>query len=99
MKRRRLQALFLVAFLGIDAIGLYASFQTAFVTRFHWAPFLRHYPITKGYPGYAIYKQALYILLPIWLLVFYYIGAYKEHFISAYDELVRVVKGIFLCAL
>jgi exopolysaccharide biosynthesis polyprenyl glycosylphosphotransferase len=87
-----------LAFFVVDACALIAAFETAFFTRFHWDPFLRVFPITKGYPGPAIYHQALYALLPMWLAVFFYVGAYKETFVTAYDELARVLKAILLCS-
>jgi exopolysaccharide biosynthesis polyprenyl glycosylphosphotransferase len=99
MQRRRLEAGILLGLFILDGLGLGFAFHAAFLTRFHWDLFLRHFPITKGYPGYTIYQQALFVLLPVWLLVFYYLHLYKEPFISAYDELVRVVKGVVFCTL
>jgi exopolysaccharide biosynthesis polyprenyl glycosylphosphotransferase len=35
----------------------------------------------------------------MWLLVFFYLGFYRDVLFSAYDELVLVMKGVILCAL
>lgn len=35
----------------------------------------------------------------MWLLVFFYLGFYRDVLLSAYDELVLVLKGVILCAL
>src|SRR5882672_1681138 len=99
MKRPFLRTGMVMCFLLLDACALVLAFEAAFSTRFHLHSFLTHFPLTKGYPGSAIYHQALYALLPMWLLVFYYVGNYKETFVSAYDELIRVIKGVILCSL
>ncbi|OGR89155.1 MAG: hypothetical protein A2992_09820 [Elusimicrobia bacterium RIFCSPLOWO2_01_FULL_59_12] len=99
MKRRSLQAGLGAIFFVLDACALVAAFETAFFTRFHWEFFLGFFPVTKGYPGAAIYHQALLALLPLWLVVFFYMGAYKEPFVSAYDEFIRIFKGVVLCSL
>src|SRR6185437_8333890 len=54
---------------------------------------------TKGIPPAALYHQALGALLPMWLCVFFYFGLYREGMLSAYDELVQVLKAVFFCAL
>src|SRR5258706_10540532 len=99
MTRRQLRIAMLLSFFLLDAVGLVFAFEAAFSTRFHFTPFLKLFPITKGYPGPTIYHQALIVLLPMWLMVFYYLGAYKETFVTAYDELVRVIKGVIFCSL
>jgi exopolysaccharide biosynthesis polyprenyl glycosylphosphotransferase len=99
MRRPSLRTGILLSFLLLDAGGMILAFQTAFFTRFHFAPFLSIFPITKGYPGWAIYQQALYTLLPMWLVVFFYIGNYKEPFVTVYDELIRLIKGVVFCSL
>src|SRR5258707_9969933 len=99
MRRRYLRTGVLAGFLILDACGFVLAFNLAFFTRFHWGPFLALFPVTKGYPGPAIYHQALYTLLTIWLIVFSYMGAYKELFVSGYDELVRILKGVIVCSL
>jgi exopolysaccharide biosynthesis polyprenyl glycosylphosphotransferase len=99
MRRRYLQLLIVSGFFIVDACSLIAAFQAAFSTRFHWPAFVAVFPVTKGFPAPEIYRQALLALLPIWLLVFFYVGAYKETFVTAYDEWVRVVKAVLLCSL
>ena len=55
--------------------------------------------MTKGIPHAAIYHQTLLALVPVWVLVFFHVGFYREITASAYDEFIRVLKGIILCTL
>lgn len=57
------------------------------------------FPPLKGIPEFSLYQQTLWALLPMWLLVFFYLGFYREMLLGAYDELIFVLKGVFLCAL
>ncbi len=99
MRRRQIRTGVSAGFFILDATALGIAFEVAFRTRFYMGPFLNIFPVTKGNPGSAIYQQALYILLPIWLLVFFYTGAYRELFQSAYDEMARLMKAVVICAL
>jgi exopolysaccharide biosynthesis polyprenyl glycosylphosphotransferase len=99
MGRSRLKTLFTFSLFCLDASALVLAFQGAFALRFHAQWFLRLWPATKGFPSPALYNRSLLAFLPMWLLVFFYMGCYKENPISAYDELVRVVKGVVLCSL
>jgi len=83
----------------MDACAFVLAYQSAFLTRFHSELFLHHFPVTKGMPDIHIYHQALIVLLPVWLFVFYYIGIYKEPIQYIYDEVIRIVKGVLLGAL
>ncbi len=46
-----------------------------------------------------LYQRSLWALLPMCVMVFFYLGFYREVLLSAYDELILVLKGVFLCAL
>src|ERR1035437_1296438 len=83
----------------MDACALILAFQTAYWTRFSCPAFGAFFPPWKGIPEYSLYQQTLWALLPMWLLVFFYIGFYRDLLISAYDELILVMKGVFLGAL
>jgi len=92
-------AAFLASQLLLDACGLILAFQSAFWTRFSCAAFIAIFPPVKGIPASALYHQTLWALLPVWLLVFFYLKFYREIMLSAYDEFVLVLKGVILCAL
>ena len=100
MRRRySLKTLFRFNLLLIDACAFVLAYEAAYATRFESAWFLRHFPAVKGIPSIAIYHQALPILLPAWLLVFAYVGFYKEPLHNAYDEVIRIIKGVILGAM
>jgi exopolysaccharide biosynthesis polyprenyl glycosylphosphotransferase len=98
-RRNHLKTFFVASLLLMDIGGLILAFQTAFWSRFHWDVFLRWFPATKGIPELALYQQTLWALLPVFVLVFFYLGFYRDALLSAYDELVLVVRGVVLCAL
>ena len=99
MKRRSLQAFYIASQVLLDIAGLALAFQLAFWTRFEWSAFLNIFPAVKGIPDIALYQQALWALLPVCAVVFFFSGFYKELHLGAYDELVLVLKGVILCAL
>jgi exopolysaccharide biosynthesis polyprenyl glycosylphosphotransferase len=99
MRRRPIRIAILISFFILDAAALALAFQVAFNTRFFNGWFLSYFPVTKGYPDPGIYQQAIYLVLPVWLGVFSYLGSYQETFVTAYDELIRVLKGVLFCAL
>jgi exopolysaccharide biosynthesis polyprenyl glycosylphosphotransferase len=78
---------------------LILAFQSAYWTRFSCPAFISLFPPLKGIPASSLYQQTLWALLPMWLLVFFYLKFYRDVMLSAYDELVLVLKGVILCAL
>jgi exopolysaccharide biosynthesis polyprenyl glycosylphosphotransferase len=98
-RRYPLKTFFRLNLFLIDACAFVLAYQAAYATRFHSTWFLSHFPAIKGIPNVHIYNQALAILLPAWLFVFLYIGFYKEPLQNAYDEIIRIVKGVLLGAL
>ena len=98
-RRHHVHSVFLASLILLDAGGLILAFQSAYWTRFSCAAFTAIFPPWKGIPEFSLYQQTLWALLPMWLLVFFYIGFYREVLLSAYDEFVLAMKGVFLCAL
>jgi len=98
-RRNHIHTLFAASLILLDACSLVLAFQTAYWTRFSFPAFVARFPPWKGIPEFALYQQSLWALLPLWLLVFFYIGFYRDVILSAYDEFVLALKGIFLCAL
>ena len=99
MHRYYLKLVFSVSLILLDVCSLILAFQGAYWTRFNCLLFLRVFPVTKGVPDFLIYQQSLWALLPMCLLVFFYLNFYKGGLLTAYDEFVRVVKGVILCSL
>src|SRR5262249_49361283 len=99
MRRYSLRFFFVTSLVLLDLGGLALAFQLAYWTRFEWPYFLALFPATKGIPDMAIYNQALWALLPLCGVVFYYAGFYKDVVLSAYDELILVLRGVILCSL
>lgn len=98
-RRYSLKSFFRLNLFLIDAGAVVLAYQAAYVTRFRSVWFLRRFPAIKGIPDIHIYYQALTVLLPAWLFVFLYLGFYKEPLHNAYDEAIRVIKGVILGAL
>jgi exopolysaccharide biosynthesis polyprenyl glycosylphosphotransferase len=96
MKRQPFQAFFVASQILVDAAALTLALQVAYQTRFFWRPLLRAIPALKGVPDIGLYHSALVALLPMCLVVFSYVGFYQNSLLSAYDEFVRVVKGMFV---
>jgi len=99
VKRRSLRISFIVSLGLLDLSGLALAFQAAYWTRFLWPTFLSAFPAIKCIPDINLYHQALWALLPMCGVVFYYAGFYKDVFLSAYDELILVLRGVVLCSL
>ncbi|MFA5974883.1 MAG: sugar transferase [Elusimicrobiota bacterium] len=99
MHRHYLRIFFIASLLLLDISGLIAAFQGAYWTRFSWPVFTALFPPLKGIPDIHFYQQALWALLPICLLVFGYMGFYRDTLQSAYDELILVSRGILICSL
>src|ERR1043165_4702278 len=99
MRRHSLRLFFVTSFVLLDLGGLALAFEGAYWTRFEWPTFLAHFPAIKGIPDIALYHQALWALLPMCIVVFFYAGFYKEIVLSAYDELILVLRGVILCSL
>jgi exopolysaccharide biosynthesis polyprenyl glycosylphosphotransferase len=99
MRRLHLPYFFVASLVFLDACALILAFQGAYSTRFNWPLFVQHFPVTKGVPPRDLYLGTLAALLPMWILVFSYVGLYRDTLLSAYDELIHVLKGVLLCAL
>ena len=99
MKRHSLRAFYAASLVLLDLGALALAFQAAYWTRFLWPYFLAHVPVTKGIPDIHLYDQTLYALLPMWGVVLFYTGFYKDSLLGAYDEFILVLKGVFACSL
>lgn len=99
MRRNSLKTLFIFSLFIWDVAALTLAFESAYISRFEWPLFLRYFPAFKGIPDISLYHQTLLALLPVWMLVFSYLGFYRDSLLSAYDEFVHVLRGVILCSL
>jgi FlaA1/EpsC-like NDP-sugar epimerase len=99
VKRHSLRHFFTASLILLDLSALALAFQAAYWTRFLWPYFLTHIPAAKGIPDIHFYDQTLYALIPMWGIVLFYAGFYKDTLLGAYDEFVLVAKGVFACSL
>jgi exopolysaccharide biosynthesis polyprenyl glycosylphosphotransferase len=99
MRRPHTQTFFIVSLLLLDACALILAFQAAYFIRFHSSIFLHFFPASKGVPPSALYYSSLFGLLPVWIIVFSYLGLYNAQLQSAYDEFIQVLKAVILCTL
>jgi len=100
MKRDYFLKHFLIIALLLTDIGAtLLAFQLAYATRFELAVFLEYFPVVKGIPDITLFHQALWFLVPVWLVVFASQGLYRESVQSAYDEFILVLKGVVVASL
>jgi len=95
--RRRL--LTITLFIAIDLSALVLAFWASFHARFENPWILSHFPASKGIPTPDLYWRLMQSLLPLWLILFAYMGAYRDQVLSAYDEFIRIFRVIILCVL
>ncbi|MBI2915740.1 MAG: sugar transferase [Elusimicrobia bacterium] len=89
----------LVGLLFTDSLVLYFSFYLAYEMRFYFTPFLNFFPVTKGIPPWTIYQQALRIVIPLWIFVFFTWGRlYKRNSSDAANEFLSILKSAIVAA-
>src|SRR5690242_19220935 len=98
-RRYHLHTLFLASLVLLDIGGLILAFQGAYWARFFWPSFMAIFPPWKGIPEFHLYQQTLAALLPMCLIVFAFMGFYRDTLLSAYDEFVLVLRGMLMCTL
>lgn len=84
-----------VLFIG-DIFLIYLAFIIAYHARFYWPGVLGIFPVTKGMPAWTPYQQLFYLALFSYGLVFMFYRFYVQRTISVTDELILVVKGVFV---
>jgi hypothetical protein len=84
-----------VLFIG-DALCVALGLRLAYLTRFHWTPFMDVFPVTKGFPLPEIYLPIQGTALGIWVLVFMVSGFYQRINLFSFDEFIRVSRGVFV---
>jgi exopolysaccharide biosynthesis polyprenyl glycosylphosphotransferase len=96
MKRRYFQWLLVAGQVLLDMASLVIALEAAYRTRFVWQPFVKWLPAILAAPPLSLYHSAFVALLPMCFLVFCYAGFYQNLMLSAYDDFVRIAKGMLL---
>lgn len=84
-----------VLFVG-DVFCVAAALRLSFMTRFYFQPFIDIFPVVKGLPNPAIYFPLQGTALGVWLMVFGVMGFYQRINLDVLDELIRIVRGVFI---
>lgn len=80
-----------------DTAALALAFRAAYQLRFHWAWLTERLPIAGTDPGWELYAQILYAIVPLWIAVFWYAGRlYTQSWTSPFDRFIRIAKGTLL---
>ncbi len=83
--------------LALDAAAVVASYGLAYLGRFHWDRWVAAFPITGTLPEWGVYASMLWIVVPLWILLFWYSARlYDSPWMSAADRFLKIVKGCFL---
>jgi len=85
-----------LAILVGDLFLVAVAFGVAYLLRFHFNPFIKNFPITKGIPPLGLYTEALPIILVIWGTALYWQGAYKRLSLPALDESIRIGRSCLM---
>jgi len=80
----------------LDAAAVALTYRVAHWVRFHWDPFLAHFP-SKGELPWPSYARLLYAIVPLWLGVFWYsCRLYDSPWQSLADRFLSIAKGCLL---
>jgi exopolysaccharide biosynthesis polyprenyl glycosylphosphotransferase len=82
-----------------DGAAVAASYYLAYVLRFHWGFWVAHFPIPGDVEKWALYRQLLFAVVPLWLGLFWYSSRlYSNPWMGAADRFLQIVKGCLLGA-
>ncbi|MCX5781725.1 MAG: sugar transferase [Elusimicrobia bacterium] len=93
MRYTRSQLIIVPFLLVIDILSVIISVYLAYKLRF-FSVITDYFPVTKGFPEWIIYKNTLYLSIPLFIFIFFQNDFYRSYFPSLLDELVRIIKGV-----
>ncbi|MCX5796595.1 MAG: sugar transferase [Elusimicrobia bacterium] len=83
--------------LALDAAAVAAAYRLAYLWRFRSERWVAAFPIPGRVPGWELYGQMLYAVVPLWLMIFWYSARlYDAPWISGADRFLKIVKGCLL---
>lgn len=82
-----------------DGAAVAGSYYVAYRLRFDWDWLTRTVPVTGGATPWAVYHQMLHVVVPMWLMIFWYSSRlYTNHWMTFADRFLQVFKGCLLGA-
>ncbi len=83
--------------LCLDAAAVTAAYRLAYLWRFESERWVAAFPITGVIPGWALYGNLLYAVLPLWLILLGYSSRlYGATWMSGADRFLKIVKDCTL---
>jgi len=79
----------------VDALALILSAHLSYNLRFFHIQNL----FPASLPNWVFYQNALYLIIPLWLFVFYKFNMYKIAFLPILDDLIRTIQAGTICIL
>ena len=78
-----------------DAVAILLAFLLSYFIRFHFEPFLKFWPVTKGIPELTGYIEFALLIIPVWLLVFQSKKMYRlRRSVFVMDEFFVIIKCV-----
>ncbi len=93
MRFTRSQIIIVPVLLLMDICAVFLSLYLSFELRF-FSPLSSFFPVIKGFPDWIVYRNTLYLSVPLFAFVFFQNDFYSSFFVSLLDELVRVIKAV-----
>jgi len=85
--------------LAADAAAVAGAYYTAYLVRFHWPLWLKVFPFIGNLPGWSLYRNMLYAVVPLWLMIFWYSSKlYTSPWMNSADRFLQIIKGCLLGA-
>jgi exopolysaccharide biosynthesis polyprenyl glycosylphosphotransferase len=82
--------------LACDAAAVAASYYLAYRMRFEWDAWVRLFPIPGQVPGWELYRQLLFVVVPLWLVLFWASCRLYSSWMSGPDRFLQILKGCLL---
>lgn len=93
MRFTRSQIIIVPILILIDILGVLVSLYLSYELRFY-SILSAFFPIIKGLPDWALYRNTLYLSIPLFIFVFLQHGFYRSFFVTLLDELIRVIRAV-----
>lgn len=79
--------------LALDAVSVTAAYWAAYRLRFQTPWVQRHLPISGVDPGWGLYADVMYIIVPLWLFLFFYSSRlYTRPWTNPFDRFLQILK-------
>ena len=83
--------------LALDGVAVFAAYRAAYHLRFRHPLVTALFPIPGVDPGWRLYAEIMWTVVPIWLGLFWYASRlYNRQWISVYDRFLQIAKTVCL---